>query len=631
MIERTSVPSAQRAARTVTTAVVALLAAVAAVLLAMPGIARADNTVVSSEPADGSSVGTSPAAIVIEFAEELGEANILTLDCNAELMLLGRPSVGDDDRTLTAEITDPVPAGTCVAQWRVSNTDGEPNGGGNITFVVQNDTAGATTTVDPAAATTAADTGADGTTADPAATTDQADTSTDDGDDLIPIDQIDEGTGPLWLGRMLSVLGVAILFGALVVIAAAWPEGVEYLVTIRFIRSAWIVSLVGTVLYVAAASAGVNGESFGAGFNPSLWADLLDSGGTGRAALVRLVAVVAAGWVAIRPDRVLYQGSQLVALAIPAIAVATIGFSRTGGDAAILGIAMGVLHALAMAIWMGGAVLLARVVLVGPGEEDLVHAVRGFSRISNVAIIVTILTGLVQMVRLDGGDLFGSSHGRVVLLKVVIVAGMVFVAMSARQFVNQRLARADEMTAPMAGRLRRAFSFEAGLGLLVLLTSAWLMALDPPNVDNSVTIDYAITRDLVDAEADLEVTVRLTEERAATSGLEVEVHAPETSLSNLEIIFTAPPNDSNVGTITQPVPLTGLGVAVRYEADGLPLTIPGEWTVHATGVTAAGSAITNEQTFVLLNPDGTAPTTAITVPPSVTVTIAPTTETTAPG
>ena len=38
-----------------------------------------------------------------------------------------------------------------------------------------------------------------------------------------------------------------------------------------------------------------------------------------------------------------------------------------------------------MAVWFGGLILLARVVLAGPGEEDLVHAVRGFARISTPA------------------------------------------------------------------------------------------------------------------------------------------------------------------------------------------------------------------------------------------------------
>jgi hypothetical protein len=108
-------------------------------------------------------------------------------------------------------------------------------------------------------------------------------------------------------------------------------------------------------------------------------------------------------------------------------------------------------------------------------------------------------------------------------------------------------------------------------------------------------------------------------------GLEVEVLAPPNGLSNLEIVFTAPPNDSNVGTVVQPIPLTEPGVAVRPQSDGLPLTIPGDWTLHATAITPLGTVDSEPQVFTLLNEDGSAPTTQITVPPSVTVTIAPTT------
>ena len=100
----------------------------------------------------------------------------------------------------------------------------------------------------------------------------------------------------------------------------------------------------------------------------------------------------------------------------------TIGLGRTGGDLAILGVLMGLVHAVAMAVWLGGVVLLARVVLAGPGEEDLVQAVRGFGRISTTAIVATIVSGLVQLFRLDGGSLFSDAHGRVLLLKTVLVA-----------------------------------------------------------------------------------------------------------------------------------------------------------------------------------------------------------------
>jgi copper transport protein len=272
--------------------------------------------------------------------------------------------------------------------------------------------------------------------------------------------------------------------------------------------------------------------------------------------------------------------------------------------------------------------MLARVVLAGPGEEDLVHAVRGFGRISNVAIITTIVTGFVQMIRLDGGNLFSSGHGRVVVLKVVAVAAMVFLAIAARQFVNHRLNRSTEMTVPMADRLRRAFGMEALIGLVVIALSAWTLALDPPNVDAGTTISYAIEQRFQVPDADLDVTIKLTSQRAGRQGLEVEVVTPESGLSNMEVVFTAPENDRNVGTITQPVPLTGTGVAVRPQSDGLPLIFGGEWQVQINVTTASGVVNTDPQQFELLNNDGSVPTTQLTIPDTVVVTIDPSATTT---
>jgi uncharacterized membrane protein len=258
--------------------------------------------------------------------------------------------------------------------------------------------------------------------------------------------------------------------------------------------------------------------------------------------------------------------------------------------------------------------------------EDLVHAVRGFGRLSNLAIGATIATGIIQMVLLDGGDLFGSAHGRVILLKTVAVAAMIFVAVSARQFVNQRLARANEMTVPMADRLRRAFGFEAALGVLVLALSAWLLSLSPSNVSASADIDYAITLQVEAPEADLDVTVSLTRDRVGLSGMEVDVDAPEEGLSGLEVVLTAPANDT-IGTITQPVPLTGAGTAVLLEGDqGLPLTVAGDWTLVVNAVTPTGVFTSAPQGFTILQADGTEAVAELTVPPVVTVTIPPTSQ-----
>ena len=605
MNERTSHRAAGRFRRVIVGA--ALGAAGVAALL--PSTAFAENSVVSSDPADGSTLATSPEAISITFSEPLGEVNTITLTCT-DLYTVGPREVSDDRLTMTAEVIDPLPKGACVASYVVSDSEGSPNGQGNITFTIENDpvSAATTPTSEPAPG--------DSVPADAAPTATTATTT-----EVADLSDVESGQGPLWLGRLISVFGVAILLGSLVVIAAAWPEGVEYLVTIRFLRAVWIVAFLGSLLYVAAATAAVTGSGLGSGFNPTNWIDLFDAGIPGIAAVARLVLVVASAWVAFRPDRVIDPVTQMAALGIPGLAVATIGFSRTNMDLAAVAVPLAIVHALAMSVWLGGVVLLARVVLAGPGEEDLVHAVRGFGRLSNVAIGVTIATGILQMILLDGGDLFGSSHGRVVLLKTVVVAVMIFVAVSARQFVNQRLARANEMTVPMADRLRRAFGFEAIAGVVVLAMSAWLLSLAPSNVETGPDIDYAISMVVEAPEADLDVTVRITSDRVGLAGMAVEVDAPEEGLSGLEVVLTAPPNDT-IGTITQPVPLTGAGVAVLPEGDqGLPLTVPGDWTMVVNAVTPTGVFTSSPQGFTILQADGTEAVTELTVPPVVTVTI----------
>ena len=337
--------------------------------------------------------------------------------------------------------------------------------------------------------------------------------------------------------------------------------------------------------------------------------------------------MIAAAWAAFRPDRVIDPVTQLVALGLPALAVAMIGVGRVDGPLVLLGVLLGIAHALAMAVWVGGVILLARVILSGPGEEDLVHAVRGFARISVVAIVVTIGTGLVQMFRLDGGNLFNNAHGRVTVLKVVLVAAMVFIGLSARQFAQQRLARTHEMTVPMADRLRRAFGVEAAIGLVVLLASSWLLALTPVNVNNEPSIDYAIERRvLVEAEeiVVLDVTVKLTNDRVGLNGLEVRVDEPGDGIIGLEVVFT-PPVDGVSGAIVQSVPLTGAGRAVRSEANGLPMDVAGDWQLQVNANTGAGLVRSDPIVIAIATADGTAPTTSITIPEPILVPIETTT------
>lgn len=552
-----------------------------------------DNELVSSDPADGSTVALSPERLTFTFSEPLGPDDVLTapVACATVSQRTGIPDVGSDRTVVTVEVLTPFPRGACTVPWLLRDGLGETITSGLITFSVQADTP---TEGDDAPATTAA----------PAPTPSPS---------APPDETVDEGSagGALWLGRVLSTTAVLALFGALVLIGTAWPEGPEYVITARFLRALWLVALVGTVLFVVGATAEASGSSFGAALSPTAWTDLVDAGWSGRAALARLALVVATGWVVLRPERIIDPTTQLPAYALPALAVAAVGLARTGGDLAIVGVLLSVAHAFGTAVWFGGALVVARVVVAGPGDDDLVQAVRGFNRVSVPAMLVTIGTGVGQMLRLAGGALFTSGHGRVLLVKTVVVAAMIFVAITTRQMVNARLRRTDELTAPTADRFRRAYTAEAGLGVLVLALSGWLLALQPAGIDDRAT--YPVERRFSDATSGLEVIVSVTPAQVGPNGLRVEVEAPAEGISNLVVTFL-PPEDTPARGIEQSIPLTGAGTAVLAAADGFPLDVPGTWTMQLSGITAQGTLTAATTSFTVGGEAVVAPPTAPTAP-----------------
>ena len=228
------------------------------------------------------------------------------------------------------------------------------------------------------------------------------------------------------VGRWLTYLGLSALFGGLLLIARAWPEGVEFILTVRFFRLAWVGAIVGTIFTIISLTATIKGVSIGSAVGPSSWFDI-KSDGEGLAALARLLFVAGSAWVAFGPERAVNPASQLPAFAFPFLSLVTFGFSRASEAKMVpVGVVAGGLHVLAMAAWLGGLLLLARVALTAPGDADLMRAVRGFSRIAVPALLVVVATGAVQVFRLVGGPakLFSTGYGRLLLLKVFVVAVM---------------------------------------------------------------------------------------------------------------------------------------------------------------------------------------------------------------
>ncbi len=549
----------------------------AANLDATPASAQSvpSNALVDSDPADGATLATSPTELRFTFTERLGRDDTLTapVACGSVPQRVGIPEVAADRLTVVVEVLAPFPRGACTVSWGLRDSLNNPVAGGLITFSISSSPV-SETTIPGSAGTTPL---AQGTVA--------------------PGQNSSSGSaGALWFGRVISTLAILALFGAISLIGLAWPEGPEYVLTRRYLQSLWALALAGTILFVVASVAELSGIPFGAALNPGTWADLLEGDWPERFALLRLVLVAASAWAIWRPERLIDPATQLFAVGIPALAVVMVGLSRIGGTLAPVGVLLSVTHAAAAAVWFGGALIITRVVASGPGESDLVDAIRAFNKVSMPAILVTIVTGVAQMVRLDGGRLFTSGHGQVLLVKTVAVAAMVFLAIATRQVVAARMRRARDLTYGLAARFRRAFGVEAVIGVIVLAMSGWLLGLTPPQLVPQVT--YAVERQFVDRSSELDVRVLIRPSRVGPNGIRVEVLAPALGISDLRLVFI-PPEGTEARIIEQAIPLNGAGVALLDEADGLPFDVAGQWTLQVSGITRAGTLTDATTTFIV--------------------------------
>lgn len=594
---RTLVP-ARVGSRLIAVAAAALMAALVAVTMPGAVAAQETNSLQSIDPPDGVSLGASPSVITLSFNQELGDDDALTLElaCSNQPQDTGIPDIDDDGLIVTVAVNVGLPRGACVISWTLRDGLGETIALGTSTFSVTADAPatvagdGATTTTSPFITVPAVNPAA--------AAADEPENPGSTG-------------GALWLGRLLSTLGILVVFGALALISVGWPEGPEYVVTVRFLRAVWMVALVGTVLYLVAYSADFNNSSLGAAMSPSQWLDLEKDGWTGRGALLRLVLIAASGWVAMRPERIIDPQSAMWAWALPGAALVAVAMSRVDGPAAVVGFLVGIVHVFAAAVWIGGAALVARVVLAGPGEEDLVQATRAFTRVSVPAMVVAAITGIIQTIRLVGGDLFGSSHGQVLLLKVIAVAAMLAVALAARQQVALRLDRAHELTVPLADRFRRAFGAEAALGIVVLAFSGWMLTLAPAKIDPLAGETYTRVIPFNDTASGVHATVFIGPGTVGLNGLKVEVDEPADGITNLTLRFL-PPVGSNTFGIEQAIPLTTWGTAVLDDSEGLPFNVAGTWTIQLVASTAIGVQEGAETTFAVTDVEGN----FVTIPPA---------------
>jgi copper transport protein len=142
-----------------------------------------------------------------------------------------------------------------------------------------------------------------------------------------------------------------------------------------------------------------------------------------------------------------------------------------------LGIPIDIAHTAASAVWLGGLIVLIFLVTPRIDSEKILGVFVKFGDVAKFAVITIIVTGVIQTLRLHGGitTLFTSSHGRILLLKLVVVALMLKVG----DINRRRLIRYASFQGVAIDRKRallvRASYTETTIGAVVVALTAVLV------------------------------------------------------------------------------------------------------------------------------------------------------------
>jgi copper transport protein len=430
-----------------------------ATMLARPALAarpvRMHATLLSSEPAKGSTVTSSPTRVYLVFSEEVEPSlgRIRLVGPGGRVVAL--ESTGDPRNVsaLMARVTTPLDRGTWRVEWRIVSEDGHPIDG-DFTFTVE--TPGA----DSAVATPSGDEAHDTTAAAPsAATTSAVDTASAASSAMEDVPLLPALLRGLGVGMLTALAGLLFFLGTR---RDRAPQlRAQRLASRLSVATALLLGLHLVVWALAVAP----DRSLGGDQMAAMLASRV-----GRVELARTALAVLACWALVLARR---ERLALV-VAVAAILVS----SATGHSAAIhpvWTVPARALHLFAVAVWLGG--LLWLLTLERSGVEIVGAEAQRVSSLALAGVIVVSLTGLVQTKFFIGewGELVRSTYGAVAIVKIVGLGVLVLFGAHHRFRVLPRLAQAG-----VADGFTRTLRTEVIVLSLVILVGGLLAYIPPP-------------------------------------------------------------------------------------------------------------------------------------------------------
>jgi copper transport protein len=546
------------------------IAVVAVLMLAAPAGAHA--VLEETNPASGQAYPTPPTTISLTFDEhvQVGLGGIRLFDSKSHRIVIGPPTQVGDAKTVSVSVPK-LSDGTYVVTWRVISADGHPVDGA-FTFSVGEPSRLAGTAQDLA----------------------NQLLSTQKGSRVVGVIN-----GAL---RFVEFTATGVLLGGFAFVAICWPAGRRSRATQRLLGACWITAFVGAIAAVLIESSYTAGLGLADSFKPSIVRQYIDTH-VGHVMVIRVIVlvVVAAFGLPLLRRASLGAGRAVAAVALGLATLATFtlaGHARSGIQ--INGaIPADLAHLVAFSLWFGGLVVLVVAVLRPDDPSELEPAISRFSNVALGAVVVLIGSGVYQGWRQVGsfGALKSTTYGRLLLVKVALVAVVVLVAAISRDTVRQHLdaepelSEADDVREPLpvgpgaaladldyeeraytTHRLRISVGLEVVFLVLVLATTALLV--NAPPARSVVNAPYSTTLQ----GKGISFEVLLAPARSGANEVHITALEPNGTLFNLVGLDVAL-SDPAKGIAPIKVTLIRLGPG-HYTSNSLTIPFSGKWQLQ---------------------------------------------------
>ena len=419
-----------------------------ALALASASPAAAHASLVKTDPAEGQVLAESPRVARLTFDETVSATagGVQMYDARGK-PVESKPSARDT--VLTVDVPDTLDEGTYVISWRVVSADGHPVAGA-LTFSVGRPSA----------------------VVRPPSTPDKSSAS--------------GVRGALSTVQAIGYVGLFLAAG-LVVFAGWLLPALPRLDVLRrrlrrIARGAASVAALAGVVQFPLSSAYQQGLGFAGLLEASVWSG---EGGRDLLALAMLVGglAVAVGPLGADPlggrARNIAMAGAVVAIASPSV----VGHSRAYAPQFLV-VATDVLHVAVGAVWLGGLVGLALSLPALAGRSRAAaETLARFSGLAAGLLTLLVASGALLAWRIIGSwdDLFGTTYGRLLIVKVMIAALAVAIAGWNRFALLPRIVGAADRPERVdaTSEIRRAVLAEASVLVAVLLVTGFLVNQSP--------------------------------------------------------------------------------------------------------------------------------------------------------